>query len=66
LKSTGLESGIGLWETVGMAIQAFVAKVGDLVQTPGVKGAFKVIAVQVGGEKCFYSGVQYLETGAVG
>jgi hypothetical protein len=55
-----------LWETVGMAKQAFVAKVGDLVQTPGVKGAFKVIAVQVGGEKCFYSGVQYLETGAVG
>lgn len=36
-----------------MAKQVFVPKVGDLVHSKELKGVFKVIAVQVGGDKCF-------------
>ena len=36
-----------------MAKQAFVPKVGDIVHSKELEEVFKVIAIQVGGEKCF-------------
>jgi len=36
-----------------MAKQVFVPKVGDIVHSKELEGVFKVVAVQVGGEKCF-------------
>ena len=47
LKSTGLEIGSGLWETVGMAK---AIKVGHLVVPDGLVGVYRIVAVSPDGQ----------------
>jgi hypothetical protein len=50
LKSTGVASKTGLWETVRMAKRKFSPAAGDLVISLHKRGIFKVLAISHGGQ----------------